>query len=436
MMKTYTNKLLLILVFIAQGCSLDAENPNNLLEEELTLTAFKPMVNGLEGVLTRAYGNILAPYSVASDEMIWIGSRDAWNQLNFGNLDNINNEFTDAAFFYVAEARYWADDVITRGEEFSSRPDFSSSNKSDLTRAYAYGAIIYIVIADMFDDFVVDSAKTEAGNPVGENNMSQLYDTAISYINKGIALNAGLDGELKSLLARAYFSKEVWKKTNPLNSANPLVTSNEASAAAKDALSILDSDFSFNLITSASAPDTVGGLDIAGEVNDRLEMRLSNEYVISTDLKRPDAPNDGDPATTVSLNDPIDNMPDPALYNLIKNFTVPGLYPQYPISTAREMYLIIAENALGNNNMDEFTTYINRLRTLDGLTPFIGQMDATELLIHSRRVNLFLQGRRIADHYRFNQPSTYWSNTSAATTAPGSFFPITISEIRANPNIN
>ena len=57
------------------------------------------------------------------------------------------------------------------------------------------------------------------------------------------------------------------------------------------------------------------------------------------------------------------------------------------------------------------------------------------LLLYSRRVNLFLQGRRLSDHYRFASPSEYWISTSIATTAPGEFFPITISEIQANPNI-
>ena len=99
-------------ILLLNNCSLEADNPNNLLEEGLDIRAFGPMVNGLEGVLIRAYGNILAPYSVASDEMIWIGSRDAWQQLNFGNLDGIGNEFVDGAYFYVNEARYWADDVI------------------------------------------------------------------------------------------------------------------------------------------------------------------------------------------------------------------------------------------------------------------------------------------------------------------------------------
>jgi len=433
MKKTF---ILIASIIMFLGCSLDANNPNNLLEEQLGVSAFSPMVNGLEGVTIRAYGNILAPYSVASDEMIWIGSRDAWQQLNFGNVDNINNEFVDAAFFYVAEARYWADDVIARGEEFSTSNAFSDKNRTDLARAYWYGAITYMVIADMFDDFVVGSVKTEGAPPVGPSNMGSLYDTAVSYLDKALALNAGLTDALKATKARAIFSKGVWGKTNPVNTGDPLVNASSAASLAAEALSALGDDFSVNLITSGSAPDTVGGLDIAGEVNDRLEMRLSDTYVISSDAKRPDAIGDGNPATTVSMMDPIDNIADPALYNNVVNFTAPGLYPEYPVVSGREMLLIIAESALASGDNDTFTTNINKLRALDGLTPYSGQIGAQDLLEHSRRVNLFLQGRRLSDHYRFASPSEYWISSSPAINSPGSFLPITISEIQSNENIN
>ena len=433
MKKTF---ILIASIIMFLGCSLDANNPNNLLEEQLGVSAFSPMVNGLEGVTIRAYGNILAPYSVASDEMIWIGSRDAWQQLNFGNVDNINNEFVDAAFFYVAEARYWADDVIARGEEFSTSNAFSDKNRTDLARAYWYGAITYMVIADMFDDFVVGSVKTEGAPPVGPSNMGSLYDTAVSYLDKALALNAGLTDALKATKARAIFSKGVWGKTNPVNTGDPLVNASSAASLAAEALAALGDDFSVNLITSGSAPDTVGGLDIAGEVNDRLEMRLSDTYVISSDAKRPDAIGDGNPATTVSMMDPIDNIADPALYNNVVNFTAPGLYPEYPVVSGREMLLIIAESALASGDNDTFTTNINKLRALDGLTPYSGQIGAQDLLEHSRRVNLFLQGRRLSDNYRFASPSEYWISSSPAINSPGSFLPITISEIQSNDNIN
>ena len=124
-------------------------------------------------------------------------------------------------------------------------------------------------------------------------------------------------------------------------------------------------------------------------------MRLSDTYVISSDAKRPDAYTDGNPATTISLLDPIDNIPDPALYKNVANFTIAQLYPKYPIVSGREMHLIIAENALANGDNATFTAHINKIRALDGLSDYSGQIDATEMLEHSRRVNLFLQGRRL-----------------------------------------
>lgn len=429
---------LLIFSITMASCSglLDSDNPNSLIEEDLDdPRAFALMVNGVEVSVVRAYGNILAPYSVASDEMIWIGSRDAWQQLNFGNLSNVNNEFTDAAFPYLGEARWWSDEVIRRGEEFQSAGALLSGDEGALARAYIYGAIIQIVIADMFDDFVISSSKLEAGMPVGNDGMNKLYDQALDYINKGIALNAGFDVAFQGLLARAQHSKAIWGKLNPVNTSDPLV--NAGTAAATAALGLMGSDDSFDLITSASAPGTIGGLDIAGEVNQRQEMRLSNVYIIpNAEDTKPANVEDGDPATTISLNDPIDDIPDPALHKNVVNFTVPNLYPSYPVVSTREMHLILAEGALASGDMDGFTTHINNLRAIDGLTDYSGQMDAQELLIHSRRVNLFLQGRRIADHYRFNSPSTYWVPQGDATNSPGTFFPITITEIRANPNLN
>jgi hypothetical protein len=59
------------------------------------------------------------------------------------------------------------------------------------------------------------------------------------------------------------------------------------------------------------------------------------------------------------------------------------------------------------------------------------------MLTHERRVILFLQGRRMMDHYRFG-PSTYpvdWLVSATAVTAPGTLFPITLTECLSNPNI-
>ena len=421
------------------GCDslLDADNPNNLLEEDLSNpSAYNPMVNGSEASVVRALAGIYASYSTATDELVWIGSRDAWGQLMIGRLSDINNEFVNQHFPYVGEARWWADEVIRRGEEF--RAEGTLPSETDLARAYLYGAIIYITIADMFDDFVIDSDKTTPGFPVGPEKMSGLYDTAIEYLNTANSLDPD-NFNIVSILARAHQSKGIWEKNNPVDSANPMVASTEAARFAQEAINLsAGGENNFILVMTSS---TVENNDfpeyLAGQVNDRNEMRISDEYIFpDAEDKRVANIDDGDPATSIRLNDPIDGIPSPALYSIVLDFANQGRYADITASSTREMFLILAEDALANGDTEGFASYINQLRSLDGLTPYSGQLEAIELLKHSRRVNLFLQGRRLADHYRFDDPSVQWQADSEAMTSPGLFFPITIDEIQANPNIN
>lgn len=444
--KHYSFRLLLAVFVLGSftACSdlLQADNPNNLLEEDLKdPRSVLPMVNGVQASLTRAFANIVAPYATASDELTWIGSRDAWQQLQFGNFNNPNNEFTDAAFFFVGEARWWADDVIKRIEAFDAEGLLLSGDEVQLARAYLYGAVIYTVIADMFDDFVVGANKSEAAPPVGPTNMASLYDQAITYLNKGIAIDGiseDLDAAFSGMLARVSYSKALWTKLNPMDDSNPLINDPEAIKFAQEALVKMGADYKFVLDTDPTTPDVVGLLDIGQQVNQRLEMRLSNDYIIpDAENKRVASLGDGDASTSISLLDPIDNIADPVLYDAVVSFSTQAQFVDFTMVSAREMYLILAEAALAQEDEAGFTTQINALRALDSkLSAYAGQVDALTLLKHSRRVNLFLQGRRIADHYRFQEPATDWQSNSDAVLNPGTFFPITITEIRANPFIN
>jgi len=69
---------------------------------------------------------------------------------------------------------------------------------------------------------------------------------------------------------------------------------------------------------------------------------------------------------------------------------------------------------------------------LDGLTAYSGQIPASDVLQHERRANLFLQYKRLQDHYRFGMPSSNWLAGSPAMTTPGTMLPITRIEILAN----
>jgi len=424
--KAVSIALLALLVTIA-GCDLlEVSNPNNLTEEELDNPASAPaMANGAEATVTRALGAILAPYSTGTDELTWIGSRDAWDELDRGDLDNPSNEFTDAAFPFVGEARWTTDDYIGRIEEFRENDLLADDNT--LARVYLYGAIIYTSIADMFDDFVIDSDRREGAPPVGAENMDELYDTALQYVDNALALNprASLETPLLGMRARIQYSKAVWQTVNPVSGTpeDNLINNTGAVQDAQAALEQMDADYEFAMEMDGSLTDlVVGDLSMALQINERAELGFGTTYI---------TPKSDGTFDEVSLQDPIDDVVDPVLQETITDFIAQDQFADIPVVSAREMHLILAEAGLAGNPDVDFTEQINALRGLNDLTPYDDQMDAFELLKHSRKVNLFLQGRRLADHYRFDDPSPNWSSSPS-----GTFLPITITELRANPNLS
>jgi hypothetical protein len=420
-----------LLVFFAgglllAGCDvLEVDNPNSLVEEDLDdPTAAPAIANGALSTLAEGTSTVLAPYSAATDELTWTGTRDAWEQLVFGEVTDPLNEFSDGAFNQIAEARWTADEAIRRLERFQEEGRLSEA--TPLIRSYVYGALAYVVIGETFENFAL-SDRREAVPPVGEENMDSLYETAIGYLDQGIQLaretgHSTWETRALALRARAHFALAKWGKLHPLNTSDPLV---QSTAAAEDAQAVLDrvgtEDWRYALPVEPGTPEN----EMAFQVNERLELRFGDAYVVPTDDE------DDTRVERIRLEDPIDEEPAPYLEDEIAAFEQAGQYADIPVASAREMYLIRAEHALAQNDRDGFRTHINDLRALDGLTPYDDQLPARDLLLHSRRVNLFLQGRRLADHYRFEQPAPEWNNAT-----PGAFFPITITEIRANPHID
>jgi hypothetical protein len=98
------------------------------------------------------------------------------------------------------------------------------------------------------------------------------------------------------------------------------------------------------------------------------------------------------------------------------------------------MHLIIAEEAVGTDD-GRARTELNTVRALDGLPDVVASDDLTAFIEHERRANLFLQGRRLNDMYRFGSQSPDWLPNEDAATRPGTLLPIPDNEILANPNL-
>ena len=419
-MKNKTKLISLLLGFTLIGCDLDVDNPNSLLEGDLQdPSAAAALANGAWNASLRGVTYMMMPHAVATDESVWIGSRDAWYQIDKGGMTNVYNEFVDQAWPYISEARWMSDKAITILEGLGADlPD-----EQDLVLAYLSAAMVRVYIADMFEDFVY-SDKTEAGVPVGAANMSQLYDEALSLLGKASSIATG-DNAVKvlSLVARTRHAKAVWGKVNPVNTASPYVSAGASEAAA--AAAMMSADWKWRMNFSSS---TVSNY-MAGQINDRQEMDLFQNALVET--ATPGAGGDPQP------NDPVTGLPDSRMTATATEFRAGGggtSWTPVTITSLREMHLIIAESKKAGGDDAGCLAELNALRTFDSLDPYPSGTDAGTALQHERRANLFLQSRRLSDMYRFNLTSTVWD--AVEKSPAGSFFPITISEIRSNPNIS
>ena len=419
-MKNKTKLISLLLGFSLFSCDLEVDNPNSLLEGDLQdPSAAAALANGAWNASLRGITYMMMPHAVATDESVWIGSRDAWYQIDKGGMTNVYNEFVDQAWPYISEGRWMSDKAIAILEGLGADlPD-----EQDLVLAYLSGAMVRVYIADMFEDFVY-SDKTEPGMPVGAANMSQLYDEALALLTKAKALATG-DNAVKvlSLVARAEHAKAVWGKVNPVNTASPYVSAGASAAASAAALMTADWKWKMKFTSS-----TVSNY-MSGQINDRQEMDLFQNALVET--ATPGAGGDPQP------NDPVTGLPDSRMSASAAEFRAGGGGTQWApvtITSLREMHLIIAESKKAGGDDAGCLAELNALRTFDSLDPYPSGTDAGTALQHERRANLFLQSRRLSDMYRFNLTSTVWD--AVEKSPAGSYFPITISEIRANPNIS
>ena len=419
-MKNKTKLISLLLGFTLIGCDLDVDNPNSLLEGDLQdPSAAAALANGAWNASLRGITFMMMPHAVATDESVWIGSRDAWYQIDKGGMTNVYNEFVDQAWPYISEGRWMSDKAIAILEGLGA----DLPNDQDLVLAYLSAAMVRVYIADMFEDFVY-SDKTEAGSPIGAANMSQLYDEALAILGKASSLATG-DNAVKvlSLVARTRHAKAVWGKVNPVNTASPYVSAGASEAAAAAAL--MGADWKWRMKFSSS---TVSNY-MANQINDRQEMDLFQNALVET--ATPGAGGDPQP------NDPVTGLPDSRMTASATEFRAGGggtSWSPVTITSLREMHLIIAESKKASGDDAGCLTELNALRAFDSLDPYPSGTDAGTALQHERRANLFLQSRRLSDMYRFNLTSTVWD--AVEKSAAGSYFPITISEIRANPNVN
>jgi hypothetical protein len=416
----------------ACGDVLEVNNPNNVNVEALANPASATnQVNGVLSALTRGANQLIGHVSTASDEMVWTGSLDGMDRLNRGFVRDPYNEFLIDATSGMSTARYMANRTVKQLEAFQSGKVLT--DPAQLALANLYAAVTSDYLANHYDDVVIESDQREAGPSVGAAKMVALYDSAEAATTRGLAVapaaNSLLRGQLLAMRARARFDKAIWQKLNPSGKApaDPLVADQGALDDALAAIPLLGGDGRLALTNVTGL--SYGNCYLPGCVNSRREISFNpalGSYNATSKV------------LTVNLKDPITGNADPALTAAMNEFITGNLLTSLVVTGTRDARLMAAEVALAKGDQATFATQINAVRALYQLpawTGAAGQPTAREILLHERRVNLYLQGRRLNDMYRFGVTKSTWTAGSDALACPGSEFPITDNERQANPNV-
>ena len=435
---TRTAALAAMPAFTACGL-LDVSNPNDLVEDAIRDEALAgALANGSLTLVSSSVSQSWQPYLVASDELYWIGSRDAWLSLDKGFIDDPLNEFIDGPFPAMGQARWMSDftiEVLTEHLANASTEELREAMTFHLARANLYSGIIYTVMGEIQEDFAFSSRDTAAA-AVGAANMYSVLDGAIDRLSAAIvgfnevgdatmALNA------MAMRARARHSRSVWDAINPSPSGSGLVNSAEAG---NDAMAVIasaggnEADWLYNLTYSSGSTSNA----MASWINDRKENQIDLSLVTVN------AANDVD---GIAIKDPIDDVDDPSVIKWLNQWKggnyldKGGIYPPLTLASTRMMHIVLAENALAGGNEAMFTEHINHIRAMDGLTPFSGQIDNMDMLRHMRRVTVMLQGLRPRGHVPVEHRCHEWESSSDAEKCPGVMLPISIIERQANDSI-
>ncbi|MCU0647870.1 MAG: RagB/SusD family nutrient uptake outer membrane protein [Gemmatimonadaceae bacterium] len=421
------------------GCGLfdtDIKNPTAVEESSLTNPAAAANIaNGLQTAVTRAFASFHGAMGTVTDELTWIGSREYYNLLDGGDITDPLNEYFDVnSYPFMAEARWLSTYSIQKLEGFEK--DGTLRNRADLARTYIAAATTYITIGESYDDFVVSADRQAGGAPVGPNNMRVMFDSAVVWLGKANTIatalgNADLRRQALGLRARARHSAAMWAALKPARTApaQPLVNNADASADATAALALMSADYRYRINTTAQNNP---GINAGFEINQRLEIRAGATLIV------PDATGNRVAAglAGIRLLDPVGGAPDATLARAIDECcrSTSGQLIPFTVTSAAEMNLILAEAALAQNNTAEFTTRINAARAANAKPAWssASTVSARDLLIHERRVHLFLSGRRLWDLYRFNQKADRWLPTSIAYRK-ACFVPIPFGERQSNP---
>jgi hypothetical protein len=459
--KAFSLATVSVVAFGACGNLLDVDNPNSLTEESVALpAAASGVANGSLRMLSDAVSEIWQTAGVTTDEFFWTGSRDGWNTLDRGAIDEPRNEFLDAIFPELGTAVWMGSNAVEILEGHVAENPSDARFKLELARAYLFNGMALLVTGETQEDMTF-SNKMADGAPVGPANMHQVLDDAIANLDKAVTGFQGLGNTnmvtaARAVRARAHMSRAIWGKINPSAQVGGALAWPNAAADAQAVLTAVGTaDYRYELAFTATA----SLCSMCDWINNRGENQVNDDLIALTTSGTGASGRRTDPAAVaaalanpsynggpvraaagsqvnVIMRDPATGLLDPTVKVMVDRFPTTQ-YGGLVMASARLMRLILAEHELATGGTN-FATHINALRAFDGEAPFVsgGAVSNLAMLQYERRINTLFMGLRLPDMFRWGIKDPRWQSVNAAITKPGELFPITIVEQRANCHLN
>lgn len=403
---TYQRAALAALLILAVSCDLSVTNPGPVADEALDdAAAHAALVNGMGRALSRALGYVSYTSGIASKEIVSAGHRNP-AQLGITPKQAVgilapDLEESNDHWRFSQQARWLAEDGVRRmraslGAEF---------DKSALgAQALVHAGFANRLLGENMCDAVFD------GGPIEPR--IRYFERAETAFTDAIAVATSAENPLlvnAALAGRA--SVRAWL--------------GDWSGAVADAERV-PSAFVHRTLYSNTEIEMYNRIFAANATTARAHSVVGtffDSYYVAT----------GDKRTSWSTDPAFPKGSADVLWYFQTKFTSRGAAVN--LASGREMRLLRAEAALRGGDWQGALSTLNALRTESAVSTVAanGISETWTLLGRERGIEMWLEGRRLGDLYRFKRdgvPGNFEDMTGRDTC-----FPIGVSELDANPNI-
>lgn len=385
-MKNYFNNRVIVVLIALYVVSIGLTSCD-ILEVNNTASLTNKSIDDPDLLLTSAEGNVLSAYALTilatglvSDELMNGTSQTAYIRLDKGFFDK--QAWNRAASIYnvynqLSQGRWVANFALNKIRKIVKDP-----NDIRIAKAEFWNAFSLVLLADSWKQITLDGKAPITPIKTYKMALSKLKD-ALSIASKQ---KSKYQAYILGLLARVDYSLYV-----ATNKKSYLA---KATSYAKQALSVDKHFILKGAYNSTDQPNAV----FNNMNNSTLPIA---PQIVYHHLKDPYSGQE-DPRVKFGSFRGLSALGD-SVFNELK---YPAIDSPIPVVKWQEMNLILAENALMNNNIPREMNYLNKNRKVVGL-PAMHTNDrstARKYLIYERKATFWLEGRRWMDMRHFNLP--------------------------------